>query len=139
MKEQEVREAKLTSTVSHVLDGGPRAVSDLERAILANLRSLKVRLEQGAHLSISGPGLCQDGEVNCEAQHVDQERENDEADDSGNNVGAEFELTAIRHAQITLATQTYGWHLKVAKLVPEILRSVYADHEGDEKPDELDA
>ena len=84
-----------TSTVSHVLDGSATAKGNLQRATLANIGSLQVGLEERAHLSITGSSLGQDGEVDGETEHVDEERENDEANNPSNDVGTELDLLLV--------------------------------------------
>lgn len=57
---------KKSTTVSHVLDGCTGSVGNLERAVLPDLRTAKVSLEEGAHLSISWAAVLEDSEVSRE-------------------------------------------------------------------------
>lgn len=110
-----------TTTISHVLDGRARSVGDFQGAVLADLGALQVCLEQGAHLRITRTCVVENGKVECEREHVDQERDDDEANDASDNVSA----------------QCGDGHLGVAKLGPEILNGVQADEGGDEETDKL--
>lgn len=84
----------LLPSVSHVLDRGARSVSNLQRTVLADFSSPQVGLEQRAHLSIAWASVGQNGKVDGEAEHIDQKWQNNQANDSGNNVGSEFDLDA---------------------------------------------
>ena len=117
----DVRMEKST-TVSHVLNGCAGSVGNLERAVLSNLRTAKVSLEQGAHLSISWAAILEDSEMGCERQHVDDERKNNQPSDSGANVGSEFDLG----------------HLVVPELVPEIFNGVESDEGSAKEANPLD-
>lgn len=58
----DVRMEKST-TVSHVLNRCAGSVGNLKRAVLSNLRTAKVSLEQGAHLGISWATVFEDREM----------------------------------------------------------------------------
>ena len=112
-----------TTTVAHVLQSDPGAVCDLKRRVTADLAAFEVCLEQGAHLGITGATLGQDGEMESKGEKIDQERNDDQTNNAGGEMGAQRGIG----------------HLGVAKLVPEVLNGVETDHSGDEQADELDA
>lgn len=87
----------LTSSIAHVLDRRSRAVSDLQRTIPPDFRAFEICLEERAHLGISRARLGQDCEVDGEAEHIDQERENDEPNDSCCNMGTKLKLCHRKH------------------------------------------
>jgi hypothetical protein len=66
-----------SASVSHVLQRRARAVSNLERAVLADLGSSQVSLEQGAHLCVARAAVLEDEEVEVEGEHVDGEGDED--------------------------------------------------------------
>ena len=81
-----------TTTVSHVLECGTRAKSNLERAVNTDLSALKVGLEERAHLSIAWSAVLEDQEVHVEGEHVDDHGDDDQADDAEANVSSELSL-----------------------------------------------
>jgi hypothetical protein len=83
---------KKTTTVAHVLDSSTGTNCNLQRAVLSNLSTLEVSLEEGAHLSITRAGAVENGEVQGEREEVDQERDDDEANDTGDDVGTKSGL-----------------------------------------------
>lgn len=111
-----------SSTITHVLDRSSRTIRHLERAVLANLGTAQVGLEEGTHLGVTWSAVGEDGKVNGEAEHVDQEWEDDQANDSRGKVGSE-----LREG-----------HPNVAELVPKVLSCVQAYQRGDEEPDQFD-
>jgi len=110
-----------STTVTHVLQGDARAICDLEWAVLADLGSAQVGLEEGAHLRISGAAVLQNEEMQVETEGVDRQRDEDEAEDAEGQVCEKLNLG----------------HFEIAKLVPEILNSVDSDESGDEETDPL--
>lgn len=91
---------KKTTTVTHVLDGSARTNGNLERAVLSNLGTLEVSLEEGAHLSIARAGAVENGEVQGEREEVDQERDDDEANNTGDDVGTKSGLWVVSQEQM---------------------------------------
>lgn len=90
-----------TTSIAHILNSDPRADGDLERAVNTDLGSAEVRLEKGAHLGVSWTGVSEHGEVNRKAQHVDQERQDDETDDSRHDVSSKLDLGMSEGALIS--------------------------------------
>lgn len=86
---------KKTTTITHVLDSGARTDCNLERAVLSNLSTLEVSLEERAHLSIPRAGAIENREVQGEREEVDQERDDDEANNTGDDVGTKSGLWII--------------------------------------------
>jgi hypothetical protein len=129
-----------TTTVAHVLDGCARANGDFEGAVLANLGSLQVGLEERAHLGIARTGSVKDSKVESEGEQVDQERNDDETDNSGEKMGCQSRLSylLVRSRHEWLEGKTNQGHLGVTKLVPEILNGVETNESGDEKTNKLD-
>lgn len=80
------------TAVAHVFEGHTRAISQLEWAILADLCSLKISLEERAHLSITRAGFGQDGKVDVEAKQVYKEWQDNETANSRDNVGNQDNL-----------------------------------------------
>lgn len=112
---------KESTTIAHVLDGGAGANGNLKWAILANVGTLKIGLEQRAHLGIAWASLVEDSKVESEGEHVDEERHNNETNHTSNDVGA----------------KSGDGHLDVAKLGPEILDRVETNESRDKEADEL--
>ena len=83
---------KKTTAVSHVLDSRTGTNRNLERAVLSDLGTLEVGLEEGAHLGITRAAAVKDGEVESEGDEVDQEGDDDETDDTGKDVSTEDSL-----------------------------------------------
>lgn len=110
------------AAVAHILNGGARSNSKLQRAVLSNLGTAKVGLEERAHLSIAGTAVFQDQEVEPEGEQVDHHGDHDERKDTETEVGSQLDLG----------------HPKVSKLVPEILDSVQTDQSGSEETNPLD-
>lgn len=81
-----------TAAIAHVLDCSAGPVSDLERAILANLSSLEVGLEERAHLSITRAGPVENSEVQSEREEVDEEWDQNKAHDTGTEMDNELGL-----------------------------------------------
>ena len=54
---------KQATTVTHILQCNARSVRNFQRAVLANLSSLQVGLEEGAHLSITRTSPVKDSEM----------------------------------------------------------------------------
>ena len=77
------------------LSRSSRSVRDLQRAVLPDLGTSQVSLEQRAHLRISRAAVLQDGEVEDEGEDVDGKRDNDQTDDSSNKVGCKFDLQKL--------------------------------------------
>lgn len=114
---------KQATAVAHVLDCDARTKGDLQGAVPADFSALEIGLEERRHLGISRSAVGEDGKVNGEAEHVDQDGQDDETNDSCHNVGS----------------QNRDGHLGVAKLPPQVLNGVKADERRDEETDELDA
>jgi hypothetical protein len=91
---------KKTTTVAHVLDSSARTNRDLERAVLSNLGTLEVSLEEGAHLSITRAGAVENGEVQGEREEIDEERDDDEANNTGDDVGTKSGLWMVSKVQM---------------------------------------
>ena len=49
------------------------------QGIVGKVVANKIRLEQRAHLSITGTGMIEDHEMNFEGSHVNKDRQDDEA------------------------------------------------------------
>lgn len=81
-----------TTAIAHVLDCGAGPVSDLKRAILANLSSLEVGLEERAHLSIARAGPVENGEVQSKGEEVDEEWDQNQAHNTGTEMDNELGL-----------------------------------------------
>ena len=79
--------------------------------ILREVVSDQIRLEEGAHLSITRTGVIEDHEVDFEGRHEDQDGDDNETCYSSAPMPC---LLADRHAQ-------------VAKLFPQVLDGVQAD------------
>lgn len=79
-------------SVAHVLDRSPRANGNFEGAVLADLRSAEVRLEERAHLCITRATVCENSKVNREAEHIDEKRQNDQTNDSRDDVSSKLNL-----------------------------------------------
>jgi hypothetical protein len=88
---------KETTAVSHVLDSRAGTNRNLERAVLADLGTLEVGLEEGAHLGITRAAAVKDGEVESEGDEVDQEGDDDETDDTGKDVSTENSLDHVSY------------------------------------------
>ena len=58
------------------------SVCDFERAVLANLSSSQVGLEERAHLRIAGTAVFEDDEVEVEGEHVDGEGDEDQTENA---------------------------------------------------------
>lgn len=71
-----------STSVSHVLQRGAGTVCDFERAVLANLSSSQVGLEERAHLRIAGTAVFEDDEVEVEGEHVDGEGDEDQTENA---------------------------------------------------------
>jgi hypothetical protein len=71
-----------STSVSHVLQCGAGTVCDFERAVLANLSSSQVGLEERAHLRITGTAVFEDDEVEVEGEHVDGEGDEDQTENA---------------------------------------------------------
>ena len=80
-----VRMEKATA-VAHVLQGCHGANGDLKRVALAHLGTFEVGLKQGAHQSITWTAVLENEEMGPEGKHVDNERNDDQADNSETNV-----------------------------------------------------
>jgi len=81
-----------TATIAHVLDRGPRAIGNLKRTVLSNVGTLKVGLEERAHLGVSGAAMVENRKVEVERNEVDDQRHNNQANDTRNKVGSEGSL-----------------------------------------------
>jgi hypothetical protein len=71
-----------STSVSHVLQRGAGTVCDFQRAVLANLSSSQVGLEERAHLRIAGTAVFEDDEVEVEGEHVDGEGDEDQTENA---------------------------------------------------------
>lgn len=130
-----------TTTVSHVLECGTRAKSNLERAINSDLSTLKVGLEERAHLSVAGSAVLEDQEMHVEGEHVDDHGDDDQADDAEANVSSELSLLKIMSADQPFRNQnvaTYLGHSEVTELVPQVLNCVKTNQSSSEHTDPLD-
>ena len=79
--------------------------------------------------------------MQSEGEHVDEEWNDDQTDNTSDDVGTESGLKFDFSTAIDLGRMysiTYDWHLGVTELVPEILNGVQTDESSDEKTDELD-
>jgi hypothetical protein len=81
-----------TAAITHVLDGGHGTIVDLQGAVPADLGSPKVGLEERGHLSVARSGVGEDGKVDGEAEQVDEERQDDQANDARHKVGSQHGL-----------------------------------------------
>lgn len=123
-------------SVTHVLDCSPGSNGNLERAVLADFGTPKIGLEERAHLSVARSAVGENGEVDGEAEHVDEEWENNQTDNSGNHVGSKLNLKGRQNSSNGRGSHdTYRRHLHVAELVPQILNGVETNQCGDEEPD----
>lgn len=86
---------KETSSVTHILQCRAGAVSNLEWAVLANLRSSQIGLEEGAHLGISGAAVLEDQEVQVEGEQVNREGNQNKSEDSESHMREEFNLVKL--------------------------------------------
>jgi hypothetical protein len=81
-----------STTISHVLQCCTRAIRNLQRAVLANLRSPQICLEERAHLGVTGSAIFEDDEVQVEREHVNGERDEDQTEHSESKVHGELDL-----------------------------------------------
>lgn len=86
---------KETSAIAHVLDGGAGSNGNLKGAVLADLGSLQVGLEEGAHLGIARTGGVEDSEVQSKREHIDEERNYNESHDASGKVSGENRLIGL--------------------------------------------
>ncbi|KAI7092146.1 glycosyltransferase family 39 protein [Hortaea werneckii] len=93
-----------TTAIAHVLQCGTGAKSDLKRAVLANLGALQVGLEERRHLRVARAAVLEDQEVDPEGEHVDDQGDDNQANDTEAEVGCQSHLR----------------HPEVAELVPEV-------------------
>lgn len=91
--------------------------------IFSNLSATKVRLEQRRHLSIPRSGIFQNQEMDIEGKHVNDGRNNDQADDASDHMTCQFHLG----------------HLEITEFVPQVFRSVETKQSGDEESHPFDA
>lgn len=80
------------ATVAHVLKGCAGTNCNLQRAVLADFGAPKVGLEKRGHLRVAGTAVLKDQEVNVEREEVDNERDDDQADHSEDEVCSELDL-----------------------------------------------
>jgi hypothetical protein len=71
---------KKTTSVTHVLESCARAIGNFQWAIFSNFGTSQVGLEKRAHLCIAGTAVLEDEEVHPEGEHVNHERDDDEAE-----------------------------------------------------------
>ncbi len=79
-------------------------------------------MEERGHLSISRAGILEDEEVQVEAEHVDDHRNDNQANNT----------------DYQMCSKLNDWHLLVAELVPQIVCGVEADECCDEQTDPFD-
>jgi len=84
-----------TAAVTHVLDGGHRSIGNLQGAVPTNLGSSEVGLEERRHLRVTRAGVGEHGEVDGEAEQINEEWQDDEANDAGDDVGSQFSLYRV--------------------------------------------
>lgn len=94
-------------SVTHVLDSSTRANGDLEGAVLSNFCTTEIRLEERAHLRISGTAVGENSKVNCEAEHVDQKWKNDQAYNPRDQMGPKLDLKE-KHVRMSVRRQQNG-------------------------------
>jgi hypothetical protein len=82
-----------STSVTHVLECRTGAKGDFKRAVLANFSTPKVGLEEGRHLRIAGTAVLEDEEVNIEREHVDNQRDHNQADDPEDKVCGKINLS----------------------------------------------
>lgn len=88
------------TAVAHILQGGAGAVRDLQRAVLTNIGTTEVGLEERAHLSIAGAAVLKNEEMEEEGEDVDSEGNGDKAKDAEAQVSGEFGLCLLVIAYI---------------------------------------
>ncbi|KAI3482898.1 hypothetical protein L1887_54220 [Cichorium endivia] len=110
-----------SAAVAHVFERDLGAKGGLGRGE-GKVVAAQVALEERAHLGIARARTAEDGKVRLEAQHVDGERQEDEAED------ACAPVTCVR---------AHG-HAQVAELLPQVLDGEDADEGGDKEADPLD-
>ena len=77
---------KKTTAVSHILNRSPRTICDFKWAIFSNFSSSQIGLEQGTHLSITGPTVLKNGEVGSEGGNVNSYGDNDQTNYSDSDM-----------------------------------------------------
>lgn len=96
---------KQATAVPHVFERSTRSNGNLERAVLSNFGSLQVGLEQGTHLCITWSGVVENGKVEGEREHVDEEWDDNQANHTGGKMGSQGSLTLeMRLISLTLDT-----------------------------------
>lgn len=76
--------------------------------------------------------------MNRKAQHVDQERQDDQTNNSSYYMSSKFDLDmSERDCISSTIASTHIRHLEVAKLVPQILDGIKADQCSDKEPDQF--
>jgi hypothetical protein len=111
-----------TSTVTHVLQGDAGSVCNLQRAVLSDLGSAQIGLEERAHLGVSGSTVLQNEEMQVEREHVHRQGDKDKTKDTEHEVREQLNLG----------------HLEVSKFVPKVLDGVKSNKSCDEESDPLD-
>lgn len=87
----DVRVQEATS-VAHILEGDPRAKSNLEWAVLADLGASQVRLEQRTHLGITRATVRENKEMQVERKHVYQDWDDDQTSNASKEVLCQHSL-----------------------------------------------
>jgi hypothetical protein len=77
---------KKATTITHVLNCCAGTNCNFQRAVLSDLGTLEIGLEKRAHLSVTRTTAVENGEVQSKRQEVDQERNDDKTDNTGDDV-----------------------------------------------------
>lgn len=86
---------KQTSSVTHVLQRGARAVCDLKRTVLADFGATQIGLEERTHLGVARTAVLKNQEVEVEGECVDSERNEDKTEYAESEVRGEFHLFSL--------------------------------------------
>lgn len=82
-----------SATITHVLQSRTGTNGDFKRAVLANFSTPKVGLEEGRHLRIAGTTVLENKEVDVEREHVNNERDHNQANNPEDEVRSKINLS----------------------------------------------